>query len=146
MFGNGLGSRGFRCPFLINTPRALDRGIYNGVKFLWPLGGYLVVWVLFPDAPEKGVAAIGLGRGGGMAVNMLTSEVLVVAAPLGPALLLRLKVLLGCSLSWSIGSCFIASSICTPISCRSEKVGKGSTIIFCISYGWSLRTIILIWS
>ena len=102
--------------------------------------------MLLPDAPEKGVAAMGLGRGGGMVVTMLTSVDLAVAAPLGPVLLLRLKVLLGCSLSWSIRPCFIASSICTPISCRSEKVGKGSTIIFCISFIWRLCSIILIWS
>ena len=73
--------------------------MYNGVKVLWPLGWYLVVCVLLPDAPEKGVAAMGLGRGGGMVATMLTSEVLAVAAPLGPALLLLLKVLRGCSLS-----------------------------------------------
>ena len=61
------------------------------------LGGYLTVCGLLPDALENGVAAIVLG--GGLVVTILTSEVLVVVAPLGPALVLRLKVLRGCSLS-----------------------------------------------
>ena len=69
------------------------------MKVLWPLGWNRVVCVLLSDAPEKGVAAMGLGRGGGMVVTTLTFEALAVAAPLGPVLLLRLKGRLGCSLS-----------------------------------------------
>ena len=120
--------------------------MYSGVKDLWPRGGYRLACVLLPDAPEKGVAVMGLGGGGGVVVTILTSEALVFAAPLGPALLLRLKVLLGCSLSRSNSPCFITSSICTPISCKSEKVGKVITIILYINFGWRLRTIIRIWS
>ena len=66
-----------------------------------------MVCVLLPDAPEKGVAAMGLG--GGMVVTMLTSEVLLFAVLLVHVLVLRLKVLLGCSLSLSIKPCFKAS-------------------------------------
>ncbi|KAF5933884.1 hypothetical protein HYC85_030055 [Camellia sinensis] len=49
------------------------------------------------DVPAKGVAAMGLGRGGGIVVTTLTSGALELAAPLGPALLFRLNVLRGCS-------------------------------------------------
>ena len=115
------------------TPRALDKGIYSGAKVLVFLDGYLAVWVWLSDAPENSAFAMVLG--GGLVVTMLTSEALVVVVPLRPAFVLRLKVLRGCSRSLSIKPYFKVSSICTPISCRSEKVGKGSTIIFCINFG-----------
>ncbi|KAF5949190.1 hypothetical protein HYC85_015147 [Camellia sinensis] len=53
---------------------------------------------------------------------MPTSEDLPAASPLVVALELRENALLGCFFSWSMRPCFIASSICTPISCKSEKI------------------------
>ena len=73
--------------------------MYSGVKVLWPRGWNLLVCVLLPDTPEKGVTAMGLEGRGGVVATILTSEALVFAAPFVLALLFRLKVLLGCSLS-----------------------------------------------
>ena len=94
--GSGCGSRGFKCPFLIKTPKAVDRGVYSGVKVLWPLGAYLGVCELLPDAQVNGVAVRVFGV---VVVTIPISEVLPAAALLVPAFVLRLNALLGCSLS-----------------------------------------------
>ena len=100
--GNDRGSMGFNQKGAPETPRALDKDMYSGAKALWLLGWYLAICVLLPDAPKNGVTAMVLGGGGEMVVTTLTSEVLAVVTPLGPALLLRLKVLLGGSRALSI--------------------------------------------